>query len=187
METARTAPLRHRLLVAHPALRDPYFRHTVLYIVEHDAKEGSLGLVLNRPMDCFASDLLPVHQSAPCLSAIPVFWGGPVGSNQLTFTAIEPSGAGRVRFINRLPLEDVESYIFKGRGTVQAYVGHAGWSGGQIEAEMEERAWVVHSPTSDLLLDPDRPQGEALWKAIISAMGPLFRLEAGAPEDPSLN
>ncbi|MFQ3577555.1 MAG: YqgE/AlgH family protein [Verrucomicrobiia bacterium] len=187
METARIPPLQYRLLVAHPALRDPHFRHTVIYLLEHDPKEGSLGLVLNRPMDCFAAELLPDHQSTPFLSAIPVFWGGPVGANQLTFAAIEPKTSGQVRFVYRLPLEEVESYILKRNSSVRAYVGYAGWSGGQIEAEIQERSWVVQSANSELLLDPERPQGETLWRTIISSLGPLFRLEAGAPENPSLN
>ena len=37
------------MLVAVPNMRDPYFKHAVVYMVQHDAK-GALGLIINRKM-----------------------------------------------------------------------------------------------------------------------------------------
>ena len=41
--------LAGRMLVAVPNMRDPYFKHAVVYMVQHDAN-GALGLIINRKM-----------------------------------------------------------------------------------------------------------------------------------------
>lgn len=51
------------LLIAHPALLDPNFKKTVLFLSKHDAEEGAFGLVLNRPAERSVRDLLPDRKS----------------------------------------------------------------------------------------------------------------------------
>src|SRR3954463_668036 len=76
------------LLVAHPSLLDPNFRRTVLFISAHDAEDGALGVILNRPLDKHVSDL--VGEDPPAgLADVPGFLGGPVGRNHLMFAAFE--------------------------------------------------------------------------------------------------
>src|SRR5881392_4300922 len=76
------------LLVAHPNMLDPNFRRAVLFISAHDAEDGALGVILNRPLDKQVADL--VNETPPeGLGDIPVFLGGPVGKNQLMFAAFE--------------------------------------------------------------------------------------------------
>jgi|GEM_PF-4702084 len=42
--------LAGRLLVSHPQLRDDHFRETVVLLHTHDAAEGALGVIVNRPL-----------------------------------------------------------------------------------------------------------------------------------------
>ena len=49
MDRMGSDPKAGRLLVATPLLGDPNFRRAVVLIVEHEAVEGTLGVVLNRP------------------------------------------------------------------------------------------------------------------------------------------
>ena len=51
MDEMATESLTGCLLVATPVLADPNFRRTVILVVEHEAEEGTLGVVLNRPTD----------------------------------------------------------------------------------------------------------------------------------------
>ena len=45
------APLQvGTLLIASLDLEDANFRRTVVLVIQHSAKEGSIGLVLNRPL-----------------------------------------------------------------------------------------------------------------------------------------
>src|SRR2546423_10081838 len=76
------------LLVAHPNMLDPNFRRAVLFISAHDAADGAVGVILNRPLDKQVADL--VNEPPPeGLGDVPVFLGGPVGKNQLMVPAFE--------------------------------------------------------------------------------------------------
>ena len=76
------------LLVAHPNMVDPNFRRTVLFVSEHEANEGALGVIINRPLDRPVAELVSGTPPAG-LADVPVFLGGPVGKNQLMFAAFE--------------------------------------------------------------------------------------------------
>src|SRR5437588_1701476 len=85
-ETPRS--LAGSLLVAHPNMLDPNFRRAVLFISAHDPDDGALGVIINRPLDKNVAEL--VTESPPeGLAGVPVFFGGPVGKNQLVFAAFE--------------------------------------------------------------------------------------------------
>src|SRR6184192_4376285 len=76
------------LLVAHPNMLDPNFRRAVLYISAHDPEDGAIGVIINRPLEKSVADL--VSETPPeNLADVPVFFGGPVGSNQLMLAAFE--------------------------------------------------------------------------------------------------
>ncbi len=47
------------LLAAHPSLKDPNFRRSVLFLSTHESELGAFGFVLNRPLGKTAADLLP--------------------------------------------------------------------------------------------------------------------------------
>jgi hypothetical protein len=42
--------LQHHFLIAMPALQDPFFKRSVVYICEHN-EEGAMGLIVNKPME----------------------------------------------------------------------------------------------------------------------------------------
>jgi putative transcriptional regulator len=172
------------LLVAHPNMLDPNFRRTVLFISEHDPNEGALGLILNRPLDRQVADL--VTETPPAgLAEVPVFLGGPVAKNQLMFAAFEWQKGQGLKLSHHLALDDLsEAAGQKRSAAIYAFVGYAGWSAGQLEAEMKQNAWLVQKPTP-AVLEPERlPR---LWFDIMRSLGPWYKMLAAAPDDPSLN
>lgn len=42
--------LQHHFLIAMPALRDPIFRRSVVYICEHN-ENGAMGIIVNKPLE----------------------------------------------------------------------------------------------------------------------------------------
>src|ERR1041384_5792768 len=46
------------LLAAHPDMLDPNFRRTVLFISAHDANDGALGVIINRPLEKYVADVM---------------------------------------------------------------------------------------------------------------------------------
>ena len=73
--------LTGQLLLAHPNLRDPNFRRTVLFLSSHDREEGAHGLVINRPTDIDLEALfnrIDLKLEIEPLLHVPVYFGGPV-------------------------------------------------------------------------------------------------------------
>jgi putative transcriptional regulator len=171
------------LLVAHPNMLDPNFRRTVLFISSHEPDDGALGVILNRPLDKHVSDL--VTDAPPMgLADVPVFLGGPVGRNQLMFAAFEWQKGNGLKLNHNVNLEEASERIDEDPNSICAFVGYAGWSAGQLEAEMKQNAWLLQKPTRSVL-KPDRlPK---LWFDIMRGLGPWFKMLAAAPDDPSLN
>src|SRR5437764_12967126 len=93
------------LLVAHPNMLDPNFRRTVLFISAHDAEDGALGVILNRPLDKQVSELVG-DEPPPALADVPVFLGGPVGRNQLMFAAFEWEKGAGLRLNHNVNVDD---------------------------------------------------------------------------------
>lgn len=171
------------LLLAHPALREGTFRHTVILMSSHD-KEGALGVVLNRPLGRRLGELNGEFALGP-LAHLPVFNGGPVVDDsgaQLILAAweIRPDG-----FRLHFGIEPAKASQLLGEGMhVRAFVGYAGWSGGQLENELKRHTWVVSAIPEDLI---DQAQDDSLWRNLLGSMGDEWRLLADEPDDPALN
>jgi len=173
------------LLVAHPNMLDPNFRRTVLFISAHDPDDGAIGVIINRPLEKNVADL--VTEAPPKnLAEVPVFFGGPVGSNQLMLAAFEWRKGEGLKLNQQVlnGLDPATSFEEEDNVPVRAYLGYAGWSAGQLEAEMKQKAWIVQKPSRSTL-KPERLS--RLWFDIMNKLGPWYRMLAAAPDDPSLN
>ena|ERR1700736_56873 len=168
------------LLVAHPNMLDPNFRRAVLFISAHDPDDGAIGVIINRPLDKIVSDLV-AEKPPENLADVPVFFGGPVGNNQLMLAAFEWHKGEGLK-LNQHALDALEP-VADGPA-VRAFLGYAGWSVGQLEAEMKQKAWIVQKPTRAALKSERLSR---LWFDIMNQLGPWYRLLAAAPDDPTLN
>ena len=173
------------LLAALPSLKDPNFRRSVLFLTMHGASAGAFGFVLNRPLGKNAAHLLPEHERRGLLERVPVYVGGPVGHDQLGFAEVDwDPGERTVRLETNLSLDEVEQRLGDRPGSVRAFVGYSGWSAGQLEGELAQKAWAVVKPDRTAV-DPERHA--KLWFNIMSSLGPGYKLLAAAPDDPTLN
>ena len=68
--------------------------------------------------------------------------------------------------------------------SLRVYAGYAGWSAGQLEAEIEEGAWYVLTaePGDVFVADPER-----LWPAVLRRQEGDLAFVATYPDDPGLN
>lgn len=170
------------LLLADPGLVDPNFRRTVLFIHHHTLKSGAEGFVLNRPLNKSVEDL-SLATEVPELGKVPVYVGGPVGTDHLVFASLHwLADEEKVEFSPRLPATDAVARLKEGFH-IRAFVGHAGWAAGQLEGEIRERSWIPYRPDQRLL----QSQAEGMWERTLEAMSPWHYLLAKTPEDPSLN
>ena len=184
LQPEKPRSLAGSLLIAHPNMLDPNFRRTVLYISAHDPDDGAIGVIINRPLEKSVADL--VSETPPeNLADVPVFFGGPVGSNQLMLAAFEwQKGEGLKLNQHSLDAHESLGSASGGAPAIFAFLGYAGWSAGQLEAEMKQKAWIVQKPSRTALKSERLSR---LWFDIMNRLGPWYRMLAAAPDDPSLN
>ena len=175
--------LKGSMLLAAPVLQDALFKHSVILMSEHSTTGGAVGYVVNRPMGKVTRDLLK-ESIDPCLADVPVYVGGPVCTDGLSFASLRWSQKeARVILESRLSMAEAAHQRALGR-EVRAFVGYSGWASGQLEKELRQRSWIVTTP-SLLVLDSDA--SPSLWAEILSDMGPPFTLLALMPERTELN
>ena len=147
------------------------------------SEEGAEGLIINRPLDKQVSEL--VTDPAPgALADVPVFLGGPVGTNQLMFAAFDWEGRDSLSLNQNVALEEANQLAERDRSAIRAFVGYAGWGAGQLESELRQNAWVLQKPDRAALKPERLPR---LWFEIMRKLGPWFKMLSAAPDDPSLN
>ena len=174
--------LSGHLLVAHPSLRDPNFRRSILFISAHGVEIGALGVIINRPTNLCLADLA-TSDLAEGLERVAVFHGGPVGTQDVSLLCFRWMKDSMVVQAN-LGIEEAAAVIQAGTGEVRAYRGYAGWSPGQLETELQQHAWIVLPAQQRVFAEVNDGQ---LWYRTVSSLGPAFHLLAQAPDDPSLN
>lgn len=169
------------LLLAHPAMRDPNFRRSVVLMSSHDA-DGAMGVVLNRPKGKRLGELNGEFALGP-LAGVPLYTGGPVHPDQLLLAAWQSRPDGfRLHF--GIEPDRAAQLLADGDTHVRAFLGYSGWSAGQLENEMKHHTWVVAEVPGDLLT---HQQDDSLWRAVLGCVGDEWRLLADEPENPENN
>lgn len=185
MREFETPSLAGSVLLAHPSLRDPNFTNSVVFLSMHDSENGAFGMVLNRPSGRRLNELMP-DRDLGILAMAPVYLGGPVGQDQILLAAFQWDDASEVwQWRHDLTLESAPE-ILDAEGTVlRVFAGYSGWSKGQLERELQQNTWVVHSP-DDSLLRPDTEE-EDVWLSLVRSHGPLLRFLTDLPDNLGLN
>ena len=175
--------LRGQLLLATPSLSDGTFDHSVIFIAEHNAKDGAVGAIINHPIGTTVGALVSQLKKSP-LAKLPVLQGGPVGTEHLTFTVIHMDPKKGASLMPRVSAEAAEALVDKKDHLVQAIVGHSAWTSGQLEDEIERNTWFTLQPPIDIL---SHPHDLTLWKRLLSGISPYHALISQAPKNPMLN
>jgi putative transcriptional regulator len=180
--------VKGRLLLATSALTDPNFRGSVVLVIQH-GPEGTLGVVLNRPTRTALVEVVP---SWADLAARPrvVFSGGPVQRGAAICLAERADGdraQGWTPLFGRLGTLDldIDPELVRARlGRVRLFAGYAGWSPGQLEAEIEAGGWFVLEAEPD---DPFSNDPQRLWRQVLRRQRGELRILAHYPTDPTSN
>ena len=178
---SRKESIAGSLQLAHPALRDPNIRPSVVLMSVHNA-EGAMGVVLNRPLGKRLGEIDGAF-ALGALAGVPIYSGGPVQTGQLLLVAWQSQVDGfRLHF--GIEPEKAGQLMSEEGTELRAFLGYSGWSGGQLEKELKHDTWLVTDVPSDLL---SHKQDDQLWRLVLGAMGEEWRLLADEPEDTSLN
>jgi putative transcriptional regulator len=175
------------ILISEPFLSDTYFKRSVVYLTEHN-NEGSIGFVLNKPIDLKVQDVVQDFPEFDAFMSI----GGPVNTNTIHF--IHTLGDSIPESINVRDniywggnFEVLRDRISSGmitRDQVRFFLGYSGWAAKQLEDELAQNAWLVAEIKPELVM---RGEKSDFWNQILEKMGNKYQVWANFPENPGLN
>jgi putative transcriptional regulator len=168
--------LTGQFLIAMPAMLDPRFEKTVVLICSH-GPEGAMGLVINRLFgDLNFRGLLNQFGITLALDAPErqVFYGGPVEPvrgfvlhtadyQKEATTVISPT-------IHLTATVEVLQALADGQGPERSLLvlGYAGWSPGQLEAEIHGNGWLIAPADDEIVFDG---KTETKWQRALAKIG----------------
>jgi putative transcriptional regulator len=153
--------LTGQLLIAMPAMEDPRFSHSVIYVCAHSS-EGAMGLVVNRPLAKPDFDQLLRQleiDPVPPARRIRLCEGGPVDNGRgFVLHTTDWTGEGSMDVDGTLALTaslDILKVIAGGGGPREGLLalGYAGWGPGQLDNEIQQNAWLSVPADEGLLFD----------------------------------
>jgi putative transcriptional regulator len=169
--------LQNHILIAMPHMVDPYFGKAVVYICEH-TKEGAMGLVINRPF--MEPDLKKLfteiyEDNENILKIVPiVHFGGPVMIERgIVLHTTDHAVKSSIKITEKVAMtshRDILSDISKKKGpnSFKLFLGHSGWTAGQLEKEIERGDWLLQNITPDFIFDvPDN----FMWSQAARTLG----------------
>jgi putative transcriptional regulator len=177
-----------QLLIAEPSIiGDLSFNRAVILLADHNA-EGSVGFILNKPLEYTINDLLPEINGS-----FVIYNGGPVEQDNLYFIHTIP---------DLIPNSiEISSGIFWGgdfeltknlindgkinKEAIRFFLGYTGWGSSQLEDELLANSWINTSNNYEAgILSKSSKQ---FWKEKIIELGGEYIIWSNAPENPILN
>ena len=164
--------LTHHFLIAMPAMEDPDFTRSLVYVAEHN-DEGALGVVINRPIDLTVEDLferVDIPLDAKDLGDAPIYFGGPVQTDR-GFVLHRPVGEWQSSLKVNADIALTSSKdILQAVGSsgepseVLITLGYSGWGAGQLEEELAQNAWLTVPADAQIIfsLPPDERLSAAM-------------------------
>jgi putative transcriptional regulator len=161
------------LLLSMPQMIDPNFARTVVLLCDY-RPEGAFGLVVNRPTEMSASEMVRLEPPVIAGNDLPLYIGGPVQPERGWILMAEPPEDPECRTIQEglylsaspLVLRHVLEATPRPRARVLA--GYAGWGPGQLDEELAQSAWLIGDVQLDLLFDVDPG---VMWDVAIRRLG----------------
>lgn len=181
-------PKKGNLLIAEPSIiGDVSFNRSIVLLADY-TNEGSIGFILNKPLDYTIKDLIPEVDAN-----FKVYNGGPVEQDNLYFIhkvpelipdSIEISlgiyWGGDFNVVadlianNRIEEKDIRFFL-----------GYSGWDSKQLEEELRVNSWVVTENVYQKdIIEKDY---ETFWREKMLEFGGEYSIWSNAPENPSYN
>ncbi|EES3841555.1 YqgE/AlgH family protein [Escherichia coli] len=150
-----TMNLQHHFLIAMPALQDPIFRRSVVYICEHNTN-GAMGIIVNKPLENLKIEgileklkITPEPRDESIRLDKPVMLGGPLAEDRGFILHTPPSNFASSIRISDNTVMTTSRDVLETLGTdkqpsdVLVALGYASWEKGQLEQEILDNAWLT--------------------------------------------
>jgi len=181
-------PKKGNLLVAEPSIiGDLSFNRSVVLLADH-SETGSIGFILNKPLEYTISDLVPEVKSN-----FKVYNGGPVEQDNLYFIhkipelipdSIEISlgifwGGDFDKVLELISNKKIN------HKDIRFFLGYSGWDKNQLQNELSSNSWVIlQNKYKQSIIEKSY---ESFWKEKMVELGGNYSIWSNAPENPSYN
>lgn len=180
-------PKKGNLLIAEVALTgDTSFSRAVIFLVEHNSQNGSLGFILNKITVYKLSDLIPGIKRD-----FPLYNGGPVEQNNIYFLHTLPDILpNSIEVAHGIywggNFDTLERELIKGNippHKIKFFLGYSGWHPCQLDSEVEAKSWIICDNEWNIFKENDA----TTWKEKLKTMGGKYLIWANSPENPNYN
>lgn len=180
----QTGVMVGNILLARPFFEEKEYHRAVILLLSHD-DTGSTGVILNKENRTTLEVVSPDFGFRK-----PLYFGGPFHQDQVMFihNLQKMEGAQELNhgiFVGAEP-EALQDLMKKGSAKQQRirfYNGLVKWAAGQLEYELDYKAWWMTSvPGKELM----RHEPADLWSELVISMGHVYGL-MGRLEEPGLN
>ena len=150
-------------------MKDPLFEKTVIFICEHD-KYGAMGLIINKEInkkDISFSKQENDKELIKVLNKNNLFIGGPVLTDRILFLHTNKKTAESISISKEVSvssdIDTLKSILKTSDHQYKLFLGHSGWSKGQLEREIENGDWLIQKSINSLIFEKkiDHIWGEA--------------------------
>jgi len=163
------------LLVSMPQLVDPNFCRSVVLLCKH-SEEGAFGLIVNRPLLTSGRVVVNIEPPMATERELQVWIGGPVEPHRswmLVNGDPDADAAAGMRITDGLYLSTAPDLLRRllepdPPPLTRLIVGYASWGPGQLEAELQESAWLLSDVDCTLVFGTPP---ERMWEASIRRLG----------------
>ena len=182
------SPKKGNLLIAEPTIiGDTSFNRSIVLLADH-TKEGSIGFILNKPLEYNINDLLPDIKAT-----FKIYNGGPVEQDNLYFIHKVPElipnsveiSLGIYWGGNFETVAELISNKTINQNDIRFFLGYSGWATNQLEAELKSNSWLVTKNVyKNKIIEKDY---KFFWKEKMIEFGGEYSIWSNAPENPSYN
>jgi putative transcriptional regulator len=164
------------LLLSMPQMMDPNFTRTVVLLCTHN-DEGAFGLVVNRTLTTSGPVVVNLDPPVSIDRELQLWIGGPVEPESTWMLVggpppVETPSVG-ITIAAGLALSNSPQLLRRllepdPPPSARLIVGYSGWGPGQLEAELQESAWLLSDVHADLIFDTPVEQ---MWERAIRRLG----------------
>lgn len=176
------------LLIAEPSIiGNMSFNRSIILIADHNSK-GSIGFILNKPLDLTLQDLFPEIEIN-----FELYNGGPVEQDNLYYihkipdlipNSIEISdglywGGNFQKVIELIKNNKLNPF------DIRFFLGYSGWGNNQLNYELRSNTWILSKNIyNNQIIEK---VNNSFWKEQMLELGGDYTIWSNAPENPSYN
>ena len=173
----------NHILISMPHINDSLFSNSVIFMCEHD-KKGAMGLIINKRFE--SNDLKDLYDnmnesSSEILNSVSdLYLGGPVLIERgILLHSEKLYSKSSIKISDDFFISSDKEVLLNMAKDREAkknrlFLGHSGWSPGQLETEIKNGDWLVQETSPDFIFNIPAKE---MWNLSVQSFG----IEASGP------